>query len=45
MVGSQHTSNIPLQTPQGEIMYENIGPPPLENSQEEEALYYEVTLD
>ena len=45
MAGSQHTSDIPLQTPQWEIMYENTGPPPLENSQEEEAPYYEVTLD
>lgn len=26
-------------------MYENTGPPPLENSQEEEAPYYEVMLN
>ena len=44
MAGSQHTSNIPLQTPQGETMHENTGPPPLENSQEEETPFYEVTL-
>ena len=45
MTGCYHTSNISLQTPQGEIMYENTGPPPLKNSQEEESPYYEVTLD
>ena len=45
MASSQHTSNIPSQTPQGEVINDDTGPPPLEDVQGEEAPYYEVTRD
>ena len=43
MASSQHTSNIPSQTPQGEVINDDTIPPPLEDIQGEEAPYYEVT--
>lgn len=45
MVASQHMSNIPSQTPQGEAIHDDTDPPPLEDVQGEEAPYYEVTMD
>ena len=45
MAASQHTSNILLQNPQGEVINDDTIPPPLEDVQGEEAPYYKVTRE
>ena len=43
MVASQHTTNFPSQTPQGEVINNETIPPPLEDIPERETRYFEIT--
>ena len=45
MASSQHTSNIPSQTPHGEVINDDTTPPPLEDIPGEEVPYYEITRE
>ena len=45
MASSQHTTNIPSQTPHGEVINDNPIPPALEDIPREEVPYYEITRE
>jgi len=45
MAASQHTTNFPSQTPQGEVINNEIVPPPLEDIPERETRYFEITRE
>ena len=45
MVASQHTTNIPSQTPHGEVINDEAIPPPLEDIPREEAPHYVITKE
>ena len=45
MATSQHTTNIPSQTPQGEVINNETIPPPLEDIPGRELRYFEITRE